>query len=225
MSRPKGGYKTKDGVKCVGVTTVISRFKDAGGIIYWAWEQGRDGFDFRETRDDAASAGTLAHALVEYHITKRSDAELTAMIEQERIKPEILERAKRAFDNYLNWERFTKLKVIQTEMSLVSEKYLFGGTFDGIAVVEIEGKRALADWKTSSAIYRDALVQVAAYKGLWEENFPDQPIEGGFHLCRFSRDHGDFSHHYFENLDEAWEQFLLLRRAYEIDKQLKKRAA
>jgi hypothetical protein len=225
MARPKGGYKTKDGVKCVGVTTVISRFKDSGGIIYWAWEQGRDGFDFRETRDDAATAGTLAHALVEYHITKKSDAELTALIEEERVKPEILERANRAFSNYLNWERFTKLQVIQTEMALVSEKHLFGGTFDGIAVVEIEGKRALTDWKTSSAIYRDALVQVAAYKGLWEENYPDQPIEGGFHLCRFSRDHGDFSHHYFENLDEAWEQFLLLRRAYEIDKQLKKRAA
>lgn len=223
MSRPKGGYKTKDGEKCPGVTTILGRFKDSGGIIFWAWEQGRDGFDFRETRDSAAEAGTFAHALVEWHISGKSDDELTALIEAEKVAPKVLERAQKAYSNYLNWERFTKLKVVKTEMSLVSEAHKFGGTFDGIAVVEIEGKRSLADWKTSGAIYRDALVQVAAYKGLWEENFPDQPIEGGFHLCRFSRDNADFSHHFFENLDEAWELFLLYRKAFDLDKRLKKR--
>jgi|SRR6185369_3649582 len=225
MSRPKGGYHLADGTKVPGVTTIIGRFKDSGGIIYWAWDQGRNGFDFRETKDDAAQAGTIAHALVEYHITGKSDAEITAMIEAEKVSPEILERANRAYENYLNWERTTKLSVVKTEMALVSEKYKFGGTFDGIAVVEIDGVRSLADWKTSSAIYRDALVQVAAYKALWEENFPDQPIEGGFHLCRFSRDEADFSHHYFENLDDGWRQFILFREAYDIDKRLKKRAA
>lgn len=225
MSRPRGGYKTKDGIKCPGVTTVISRFKDAGGIIYWAWEQGRDGYDFRETKDDAAEAGNLAHALVEQHITGHSDPDLTEKIENGKLPEHVRIAALRAFENYRNWERMTQLKVIKTEMSLISEKHKFGGTFDGIAVVEIEGKRSLADWKTSSAIYRDALVQVAAYKNLWEENFPDQPIEGGFHLCRFSRTEADFSHHYFEDLDIAWEQFLLFRRAYDIDRLLKKRAA
>lgn len=225
MSRPKGGYRLADGTKVPGVTTIISRFKDAGGIIYWAWEQGRDGYDFRETRDEAAEAGNLAHALVEYHVTGRSDPETAGMIESGKLPQEVRERGIRAYDNYLNWERMTRLKVIKTEMSLVSEKHKFGGTFDGIAVVEIEGKRSLADWKTSSAIYRDHLVQVAAYKGLWEENFPDAPIDGGFHLCRFSRTEADFGHSYFENLDLAWEQFLLFRRAFDIDKLLKKRAA
>lgn len=223
MGRPKGGYKTKDGEKCPGVTTIIGRFKDSGGIIYWAWEQGRDGFDFRETRDSAAEAGTLAHALVEHHISGKSNQELTAFIEEGKLPEPVRVNGLRAYENYLKWEQTTKLKVVKTEMSLVSETHKFGGTFDGIAVVEIDGVRSLADWKTSGAIYRDALVQVAAYKGLWEENFPDQPIEGGFHLCRFSREHADFGHSYFENLDEAWELFLLYRRAFEIDKRLKKR--
>ena len=223
--RPKGGYQLASGEKVPGVTTIIGRFKDSGGIIYWAWDQGRNGFDFRETKDDAAQAGTIAHALVEYHITGKSDEEITRMIEEEKVTPEILEKANRAYENYLNWEKTTKLSVVKTEMSLVSETYKFGGTFDGIAVVEIDGVRSLADWKTSSAIYRDALVQVAAYKWLWEENFPDQPIEGGFHLCRFSRDEADFSHHYFENLDDGWRQFVLFREAFDIDKRLKKRAA
>ena len=30
-------------------------------------------------------------------------------------------------------------------------------------------------------------LKVAAYGILWEENFPDQPIDGGYHLVRFAR--------------------------------------
>jgi len=81
----------------------------------------------------------------------------------------------------------------------------------------------MGDWKTSNAIYPDHIIQLAAYKVLWEENHPDQPITGGFHLCRFSKEHGDFAHHFWSELDDAWEQFLLFRQAYDIDKKLKKR--
>lgn len=222
MARPRGGYKTIDGEKVPGVTTICGRFKDAGGLIFWAWQQGHDGFDFRETRDAAAEAGTVAHALVEYHITGKSDQEIATLIEEQRIKTEILEKAYQAYQNYLRWEALTKLKVVKTEMSLVSEKHKFGGTFDGIAVVEIEGKLALADWKTGG-IYVEALIQTAAYRGLWEELNPDQPITGGFHIVSFSREEGDFTHKYFTELDDGWRQFLLLREAFELDKRLKKR--
>lgn len=222
MPHPKGGYKTKDGVKCPGVTTIISRFKESGGLIHWAWQQGKDGLDFRETRDSAAEAGTVAHALVEYHITGKSDQDVAKMIEDERIDKEVLLRANQAYENYLNWERMTKLKVVQTEMSLVSERHKFGGTFDGIAVVDVDGVRALADWKTG-AIYTEALIQCAAYKGLWEELHPAEPIEGGIHIVSFSREQADFNHRYFSSLDSGWELFLLYRKAFDIDKQLKKR--
>lgn len=222
MPHPKGGYKTKDGEKCPGVTTILGRFKESGGLIFWAWQQGKDGFDFRETRDSAAEAGTIAHSLVEYHITGKSDQEIAQLIAGEKVDAEVLARAYQAYENYLNWERMTKLKVIKTEMSLVSEAHKFGGTFDGIAVVDVDGVRALADWKTG-AIYTEALIQCAAYKNLWEEHHPDQPIEGGIHIVSFSREAGDFTHKYFSELDEAWTQFLLLRQAFDIDKRLKKR--
>lgn len=192
--------------------------------MFWAWEQGHNGHDFRETRDAAAEAGTVAHALVEYHITGKSDQEIAQLIEDQRVKPEILEKAYNAYQNYLKWEHTTRLKVIKTEMSLVSEQYRFGGTYDGIAVVEVDGVRAMADWKTGG-IYTEALIQCAAYKGLWEEHYPDQPIEGGHHIVSFSRESGDFTHKYFTELNDGWKQFLLLREAYEIDKRLKKRAA
>ncbi len=99
----------------------------------------------------------------------------------------------------------------------------FGGTLDAILV---QGKLALGDWKTSNGIYADYLLQLSAYQILWEENFPDRPITGGFHLLRFSKATDDsdpvsFSHHYWSQLDVAKEQFLHLLAAFKLDKRIK----
>ena len=40
MAHPKGGYKL-DGKRVPGTTTIIGRFKDSGGLLYWAFEQGK----------------------------------------------------------------------------------------------------------------------------------------------------------------------------------------
>lgn len=85
-------------------------------------------------------------------------------------------------------------------------------------------KIILLDWKTSNGIFPDHLVQLAAYKQLWNENNPDRLITE-MHLLRFAKEHADFHHHRYANLDDAWRQFEIFREAYEIDKQLKKRAA
>jgi hypothetical protein len=98
--------------------------------------------------------------------------------------------------------------------------YGFGGTPDAIVVNE---KLALGDWKTSSAIYGDYLLQLAAYGQLWNENHPELPITGGSHLLRFDKQYGDFEHRYFEQLDDAWEAFKLMIPLYNLLKQLDKR--
>jgi hypothetical protein len=227
MPTPRAGYKLADGSRVPGTTTIIGRFKDSGGLIHWAWEQGRDGFDYRASRDSAADAGTLGHYLVEQHIKGISvdDAirEFNETVDTKEMDRTVADRAIKAFHSYLAWESMTKLKIVEQEMLLVSEKYRFGGTPD--AVGEIGGELCLLDWKTGNALYRDALIQVAAYKQLWDENNSERPITGGFHICRFSKDHGDFVHAHYDELDDAWRQFVLLREAYEIDKILKKRAA
>ena len=88
---------------------------------------------------------------------------------------------------------------------------------------DVQAPEPLGDWKTANGVYPDNVIQLAAYKQLWDENYPDQPITGGFHLCRFAKEHADFSHHYWSELDDAWEQFKLFLSAYEIDKRIKKR--
>lgn len=220
MPHPKGGYKV-DGKRVPGTTTIIGRFKESGGLLYWACEQGKaiergEISSLYDKRDEAAESGTLAHGLVECHINNDDPAALL-----DGVSDEIRRQAEQAFKAYLSWERMTKLKIIEQEMELVSEEYRFGGCPDAIG--EIDGELCLIDWKTSNGIYQDYLIQLAAYKHLWEINNPDRPLTGGFHLCRFAKSHGDFAHHYWPELDRAWRQFVLLREAYDIDKELKKR--
>ena len=215
MARPAGGYHLKDGSKVPGVTTVCGRFKESGALIYWAWDQGRQGKDFRETSKAAADAGTLAHSLVEASIKHEIFA-----------KPEGTDEATwnnavSAFGAYETWAKHSNLEMFETEMSLVSETHKFGGTPDAIGYTD--GKLSLIDFKTSNSVYADYLIQIAAYRALWEENRPEYPITGGFHLLRFAKTNGDFAHHFYPDLSEAWELFLLYRRAYDIDKSLGKR--
>lgn len=216
MGRPAEGYKL-DGKRVPGVTTIIGRFKPAGGLIHWAWTQGRDGKDYRETRDAAADAGTLTHDMVEADI-------YGATFDESQYKPELLEKARGAFNAYQEWKAQTQLEVAEAEVSLVSRRFRFGGTLDALL---IKGKLALGDWKTSNGVYPDYLLQLAAYQILWEEHHPNHPIIGGFHLLRFSKqdspdDPIGFSHHYWSNLDLAKQQFLLYREAYDIDQRLSK---
>ena len=161
-------------------------------------------------------AGTLAHTMVEAHINGED------FVRSPNIDGEVFLQASNAFDAYLNWERMTKLEIVEQEMPLVSEEHQFGGCPDAIGL--IDGELCLVDWKTSNSVYADYLIQLAAYKTLYEENRAEK-LTGGFHLCRFAKSHGDFSHHYFPELELAWQQFKLFREAYDIAKELKRRAA
>lgn len=212
MGTLKGGYHLKDGTRVPSVTTILGKFKDPGPLMYWAWSEGKEGRDFRQTRDAAANAGTMAHDAVEAWI-KGDNYAFTG-------DPEVCKRAQSAFGAFLEWADQTQLKVTHTELPLVSEKYGFGGTFDALF---IRGKRSMGDWKTSSGIYPEYGDQVAAYGILWEENFPDEPIEGGFHLLRFDKMFGDFHHHWWGELDDSRESFLALLTAYKARERSKGR--
>jgi hypothetical protein len=44
-----------------------------------------------------------------------------------------------------------------------------------------------------------------------------------FHLCRFAKEQGDFSHHYFPSLDDEAETFLLMRGLFDRVKKAERR--
>lgn len=222
MPTPRKGYFTAAGEKVPGTTTILGRFKDSGALLRWAWKRGKEhpDEDLYASRDEAGNVGTAAHAMVEARI-KGEDPE--AREELLALDDEGKGKARNAFGMYEKWARMSNLEIIEQEMQLVSERYKFGGTPDAIG--RIDGELCLVDWKTSNGVFSDYLLQLAAYKLLWEENHPDRPLIGGFHLCRFAKDHGDFGHHYYSELEGAREMFIHLCAAYKFDAELKKRAA
>lgn len=225
--RPTRGYRLADGKERVpSVTTVVGRFKESGALIQWAYKQGLEGKDINKSRDDAANAGTLAHDLIEADILGvdpklPSAAELGMSTEDYTIA---LDRAARAFAAFREWRRAVALDVVWTELPLVSAAHRFGGTID--AVARIGGATAIFDWKSSGRIYSDYIVQVAAYRALWDEHNAADPIQS-IHLVRVGKEYGDFHHHSWPMpvIDLGWRAFRLQLELYGLDESLKRAAA
>lgn len=238
-----------DGVRVPGVTTILSRFKESGGLIHWGWNTAYCGLvEARSILERAANDPNYqivkfhdeATAFVKRPLTewdyraKRDTAADAGTIAHEMMdcfvhkrefnaaqyEPHLIELAKPAFEAFLAWAQQSKFGVIETETPLVSRKYRFGGTRDAIL---IDGKRAMGDWKTSNRIYPEYLMQLAAYAILDEE--AGNKIDGGFHLLKFSKqeqpdDPVRFAHFYWAQLDLARESFLLCRQLYDNMKRL-----
>ncbi len=198
MPTPKAGYFLKDGVtKVPGTTTICSAYKDSGGLIHWAWQQGTQGLDYRETRDKAGDKGTDIHAQIEARLKE---------------------------DGLLPWPGLTHIRVVEQEIQLVSEMFRYGATPDAIGEDD-QGRLVLLDWKTSKGIYGNYQLQLAAYIQAWNENHPGLEITGGAYIVHFSKT-GEFIQALpydvpeipdCPSLADAWAQFLDARRMWDRD--------
>jgi hypothetical protein len=218
MARPKHGYHLEDGTRVPGVTTVIGRYKESGGLIHWAWDLGMQGINYRDARDKAADAGTLGHDMIESFTLGKDPfgAIPTGTAE------DLIVKATQAYQAFLLWFESTNIEIVDTEMALVSEKHRFGGTPDALGKTPA-GDYVLLDYKTSNRIYADYLIQLACYARLLEENQIVKRKVSRFHLLRVGKEFADFHHHSWprEALQPAWESFLLMRELYDLDKRLK----
>jgi len=214
---PRVIYKTSGGKRVPSVTTILKSLSFGNdGLMYWAWKAGDDGLTLEEARAPAVTVGTVAHAMIEAHI-KGESADLVGL------PADIVSRAMVAFNVWREWAELTGYEMLASEVSLVDDELLFGGTFD---CVLLKKKRILVDWKTTSGIYPDHLVQVAAYGHLWNLHHPEAPLDG-YALLRLGRDEPLFDYHYRPAdgvMGSAWEMFKIARRAYDLAKEVRKAA-
>ena len=208
--RPGRGYYLEDGTRVPAVTTITNRFKESGGLLYWANTAGLEGKTLDEAREPAKGIGTVVHGMVESFLHGEDVGE-----------PKTIE-AMTGFESFRDWWEASKFTVEYTELPIVSETYRFGGTLDTI-LTDSKGRLCLGDWKTSNGIYPDYLWQIGAY-GLLFEEWSGKKLDGGFHLARFSKEHGDFEHRHYGELDDAARLFLRFREDYDLDKLVAKRA-
>ena len=215
MPTPTAGYRLKNGQRVPGTTTIIGRFKESGGLIQWAFQQGQKGVPLYETRVAAADIGTFVHACIEADLRGQPEPAAPSGLSEAQINI-----GRGAVKEYLIWKDGTKLDISPVEQPLVSEAFRFGGTPDAIGC-EADDTLSMVDWKSSKAYYPDNLIQLAAYLHLWNETQEAQ-INGRIHVLRFGKEGYEFEHRSFSldspKLAAAWELFKLYRSAYDLDK-------
>jgi hypothetical protein len=207
------------------VTGVINRWKESGGLIRWAYEQGQkkergEIDDLYDSRDQAARIGGMVHDIAE-SITAGDDAALAAlMLQVDELPDEHRVMVNNGVQGFRAWLEGSRFSVIETETPLVSEELGFAGTFDALARDQ-QDRLVLIDYKSSAAIYGDYIVQLGAYAILLEER--GDPVEYA-HLCRFDKTWGNFAAHQITGpmLSVGRAQFLLLLEAYRNDALLKR---
>lgn len=216
-----GGYYLEDGTRVPSVTTVLGKAKDPGGLLHWAYKTGlKQGFAHGKRgvtpptgglyADKAAEIGTCVHDAAESFIHgfdwEATIADFEGLTDKQKAKAHI------AFGAFKKWHDTVRLKVLATEIPLVSETHRIGGTVDAIAEIGID--IAVLDWKSSSALYEDYLIQLATYAKLWSE-VRGQPIDS-IHVCRFDKETGSFTHHCVADYERYWDAFKHLRSYYEL---------
>lgn len=201
-------YKTRDGQRVPGVTTILGVLNKPA-LVPWANRLGLQGIDTRNYVDKLAGIGTLAHYMVECHI-KKIKPDLKAF------SPEEINLAENAFLSYLEWEKNQDIQYLESEIQLVSEEHLFGGTIDCYCL--LNGKHALLDFKTSSGIFEEMKYQLAAYRCLLIEN--KYPVEACY-ILRIGRseDEGfEVQKVDAKKLVTCWQIFFHARQIYELKK-------
>jgi hypothetical protein len=198
---PRRQYRTTDGKRLPGVTTVLGVL-DKPALMGWAASvaaeatahacangepphqaaiTGRAAVFTR--RDKAADLGTRAHALVEAHFS--GEAVVVDVSDPEVAK--VAECAQRAIAHIkATCDRVVAVEVAHSVDSVpwkTMDLGGYGGTLD--MIVERGGRQYVADLKTGKGAYDEVVPQLAAYRHLWEQQHSAEcMIDGGivFHV-------------------------------------------
>lgn len=205
-------YKNKNDKRLKSVTTIINGNLgwNKGNLLGWTRKHCLNGVDSLKLLKEAGNIGTLAHKMIEEYINGGS-------VCLDGYTPNEISQAKTAYYGFHKWFEDNDVEFYETELKLVSEEYQFGGTMD--AVCEVNGKLILADWKTSSDIYSEYLIQAAAYRQLYTEyhNYDHWYKIKGATILKLNKDENGYEEHKFNisDLNWGWKMFKLLLKIQE----------
>ena len=201
-------YKTADGKRIPGATT-ITGLLNKPYLIKWANNLGLEGIDSSKYTDEAASIGTLAHALIQAHLQgEELDTSMFSSLQIDLAENSVL--------SYYEWEKRHTVEPLICEIPMVSEAMRFGGTVDWYC--KLDGKPTLVDFKTGKAIYEEYFVQTSAYKAILEEHgYPVEEVK----ILRVGRDETEgFEERTIKDTRKYFEIFKSLLNIYYLKKEL-----
>lgn len=226
-------FYTKNGESssCVGVTTILGVADKSMALVPWAakvtaeytlkmvsklslagmkrWEKEKKPIELRSEmilkrckkqwrfeRDKAGDLGTRFHALME-------DPGL-----------EVPEDLKIAMSSANLWLKNTKLKLVKGRTMVISEKYGFGGEWDGLFKND-KGACVVVDFKSGKRLYDSAAAQVAAYGVGAVETYGLDGIPEGL-VVRFGKDKIEFEEREVLNMESSFQYFKACLGLYKL---------
>ncbi len=206
----------------VQITTTDERWYEVNGkyipSVSWILDYLPKGYAFEQwlknngnnadiLRDEAGKKGSVVHSAIEHLLlngkVKHDDKFLNNITgEEEEITPQEYS----AVYDFKNWYDAVKPKTIQTETTIFNDKV--AGTVDYIC--KIDKKIWVIDFKTSKQIVDSHLIQVAQYRRMLLENYPN--IKAGILLLGKSTKTG----YQFKEVDNLKAHELAFDSAYNI---------
>jgi len=216
MPRPKGGYLNKAGGRVPANGTIREQWgANKRPLMFWANRMGLEGKTLKEAEEKETTVGSIIHAIVEAELRKQPWPVFEVSLED-------MARIDNALLGFYEWRDSSQLEVTHTEIELVSEEYQYGTTPDYPS--KVRGRRRLIQLKTADGIYPDFFVQMAAEGQAWNENFPEDPIDG-YDLLLIGKGDGSFTHMFLPRgapkMVAGWEVFRHLRALYDLAKAMK----
>lgn len=109
----------------------------------------------RRKKEEAGTKGTDVHATIEEIIKDAIKNNLGFVKGEGALHPE------KQIQNFTEWATQNKVKFLESEKHVWSESAWLGGILDAILIKD--GKKYMADFKTSSGIYPEFFAQMGAY--------------------------------------------------------------
>ena len=165
-----------NGVYVPRVTSILPFCRgDNEYLMRWASKLGKD---YETENENILYIGSMVHELIEEYLLYNTSFKLTRI---RKCKDDI----KTSYNNFLYWYNSmpTDISVYVSEMPLICPYY--GGTLD--AILTINGKNYLVDFKTSKSITPEYFIQLSAYLWVINNFYKDIPRIDYIGVLRFDK--------------------------------------
>lgn len=188
----------KDGVNYPSVTTVIGCLSTAWKEFWWR----KVGFaEADRISKESRELGTACHALVEEYLTGKLEQIPDGQVGE-------------LFRLWLEWYEKSGYSFVSQEELVVSEKYVFCGTYDCL-LKDKEGNLVLADWKFSKNDDNLRPLQLAGYAIALSEQGID--VKTAI-IVRVDPKERKVVPKMIKSLVKAIKAFLIVRKVFDISK-------
>lgn len=162
-------------------------------------------------KEEAANFGSIVHAYAEVFAEAHMNGDQLPALPEDAPDEAVL-----GINAFIAWVSSNpSLKFLDVEKIVASRQHGYVGMMD--AKISLDGKVWAVDYKTSKAIYDEAIIQTSGYLEADAEEKPEERCDGRL-LLHFSKETGQCTPHFYEGREdeaadfEAFKGYLVAKR-------------